>query len=117
MTFKRRLIHAFARFFIILTYYLIKSLPMGFCVRLGGGIGAGLFGIMRKDRDRSLDNLRKAFPGKRGEEVFEIAKNVFVNQGKNMMELMCFPRLSAGRIRRMVRIEGRSLPHLVHKKK
>jgi KDO2-lipid IV(A) lauroyltransferase len=68
-----------------------------------GGAGYHLAGNARSITE---DNIRLSFPEKKDEEIRAIAKEVFVNQGKNAFELFCYSKLTDARLKSLVSIEN-----------
>jgi KDO2-lipid IV(A) lauroyltransferase len=102
-------IRFFIRGFVILNYLLVRLLPIRTAVFTGGIIGAILYYLLKKDRERSIRNLREAFPARSAHEIRSIARESFINQGKNFMELLCFPRLNRKRLKKLVEFNGEEI--------
>ncbi len=59
--------------------FLINLLPFSTALNLAKPIGAFLFHVLKRQRNRALDNLRQAFKNEKTEsEIIEIAKGSFV---------------------------------------
>ena len=58
-------------------------------------------------RKRAISNLGAAFPEKSGEEIRSLAIRAFENQGRNLFELLLYPRMNSGNIIGKVEFAGR----------
>ncbi len=94
-------------------YYFLKAvgfifsiLPIKLGLRLADLAGKLGFVIMEKERRRSLENLRSAFPEKTDAEVEGIAKGVFSNLCKNAVEWVSVYKVNKKNIDRWVKVEG-----------
>ncbi len=105
----QRISRALIRILVTVSFFKVKLLPLKMAVLLGGWLGVIIFCLFRKDRARCVDNLKKSFPEKSGDEILRIAREVFANQGRNIVELLCFPRLNRKRINKYVKIEGEEI--------
>lgn len=83
-------------------------MPFRLAVKLGGLLGRFAFDIVRIRRRVTLDNLAAAF-GERYTEAERrgIGRRSYVNFAKSMVEFASLDRLDAGRLREIVRLEGR----------
>lgn len=83
-------------------------LPFRTAVKLGGLLGIVAFDVLRIRRGVTLDNIASAF-GERytAVEMRRIGRRSYVNFAKSMIEFASLERLEAGRLRGIVRIEGR----------
>ena len=65
------------------------------------------YGVLRRDRTRTLEHLRLAFGGEKSEkELRGMARNVFMNLGRNAAEVLSFPKLDERRLDHLVSEEG-----------
>jgi KDO2-lipid IV(A) lauroyltransferase len=82
--------------------------PFRLAVKLGGLLGRFAFDIVRIRREVTLDNIAAAF-GERytAAERRSIGRRSYVNFAKSMVEFASLDRLDAGRLRSIVRLEGR----------
>ena len=85
---------------------IVFLMPYKFAVKTGGFLGGISYYLVRKSRIITEDNLRKCFPEKSEIEIKRIAKEVFVNQGKNAFELFSYPKLSREDILKITKIEN-----------
>lgn len=74
---------------------LINIIPLRLGLYMAGLAGGVIFSVLSKERKRTLDNLRSAFPEKSGAEIEKIARKVFSNLCKNAVELASFRKLTA----------------------
>lgn len=95
-------------------YYLLKAvsviiilLPFEVGLVVGAVLGKLAYYIVRKERLKALVNLRIAFGNeKRESEIRHIACGVFANLGRNLVELINFPKINKGNIDRLIREKG-----------
>ncbi|MFH1369272.1 MAG: lysophospholipid acyltransferase family protein [Elusimicrobiota bacterium] len=85
----------------------VLFLPYKLAVMTGAILGNIAYHLVSKSRRITEDNIARSFPGKNVNEIKELAKKVFENQGKNLFELFSFPKLNASEIKNIVRIENR----------
>jgi KDO2-lipid IV(A) lauroyltransferase len=95
-------------YYILIMFFFksVRLLPFRAAVRLGGFLGGLCYHLIGKARGVTEDNLRKAFPEKSEDEIRGIAKEVFVNQGKNAFEVFYYPSLSPERLKELVAVEN-----------
>lgn len=75
--------------------------------RAGARLGDLVFDVFKFRRKVALDNLAKAFPERPLVEIEDIARRLYRNLGKNLLEFLRFPKMSDNDIRDKVRFEGR----------
>ncbi len=102
----QRVIRTLIRIFVSVGFFGVKLIPLDTVVFMGSWLGLIVFYLFKGDRVRCIENLKKSFPEKSKAEILKIAREVFSNQGRNIAELLCFPRLNKKRINRYVKIEG-----------
>jgi len=90
----------------LLFFNAVRLLPLSFAVKLGGALGAFAYHLIGKSRTITEENLRKSFPEKSDDEIRKIAREVFVNQGKNAFELFCFPNITPEKLKNLISIEN-----------
>src|SRR5437763_16498203 len=71
---------------------------------LGRAVGDLAYRSLQRQREIALRNLAAAYPGWSEAEVRRVARACFRHLGKNLMEFLALPSLSAGRIRALVRV-------------
>jgi KDO2-lipid IV(A) lauroyltransferase len=82
-------------------------LPMRLGVFLGGKLGVLLFFLLKKQRLLTIENLTSAFGAEKSEkEIYNTAKAVFRNLGKNAAEFINFPKINSKNIDRLVETDG-----------
>jgi KDO2-lipid IV(A) lauroyltransferase len=81
-------------------------MPFKFAVDLGGLLGGFGYHLAGKARSITEENLRLSFPEKSDIEIRNIAKQVFVNQGRNAFEVFYYPKLSKEDINNLVSVEN-----------
>ena len=93
-------------YFLKAASFIIAILPIRVVLYLAGFAGKAAFAIMKKERRRTLENLRSAFPEKTDAEVEGIAKGVFSNLCKNGVEWISVHKLNKENIDLWVKWEG-----------
>ncbi|MBN1621160.1 MAG: lysophospholipid acyltransferase family protein [Endomicrobiales bacterium] len=88
---------------------IVLILPYSFSVKLGGWLGFLTYYLVGHARKTVEDNLSKCFPDKDKSELQKTARDVFVNQGKNLFEVFSFPKLTEEKIRSIVEIENKEI--------
>jgi len=74
---------------------------------IGSILGVLAYYIVRKERLKTLANLRLAFGEEKSEEEIErIAREVFVNLGKNLIELVNFPKINKSNVDALIEDKG-----------
>jgi len=86
--------------------FLVNVIPLRIALAIAGYAGEVVFALLKKERQKALDNLRRAFPEKRDAEIERIAKAVFSNICRNAIELVSFRKLTARTLPLWVKAEG-----------
>jgi KDO2-lipid IV(A) lauroyltransferase len=73
----------------------------------GARLGEAAFDVFKLRRKVALDNLLQAFPERSSIEIEAIARSLYRNLGKNLLEFLRFPNLSGEDIRHKVTFIGR----------
>ncbi|MCL2335285.1 MAG: lysophospholipid acyltransferase family protein [Endomicrobia bacterium] len=103
----RRKIYYYAAF---IAAKAVLLLPYKFSVNtLGTFFGRMAYYFAWSAVRKAKRNLRRSFPEKSRKEISRIAKNIFINQGKNFFELANFPRMDAAFIKSISSIENQHL--------
>jgi KDO2-lipid IV(A) lauroyltransferase len=100
--------HRLELFGVSLLSSLPLLLPYKWSIKAGGRVGAFAFDVVRIRRRVTLENLERAF----GDEMthaerVRTGRRSYVNFTKSMVELASLRRLSAEKLRELVRIHGR----------
>lgn len=98
----------------ILVYIVVRAiafflflLPISLAVFLGGRAGILLFYILPRYRKQAIENLRLAFGQEKTEaQIFDTAKRVFENLGKNAAEFANLPKINKNNIDKFVKVSG-----------
>ncbi|MEK6733468.1 MAG: lysophospholipid acyltransferase family protein [Candidatus Omnitrophota bacterium] len=86
-----------------LVSFFVLVLPTRIGLMLGKIFGSLCFYILKKDRKKALENLDIAFKDSKSRiEKRAIAKKVFENLGKNLVEVISIPKLNKNGIKRYV---------------
>lgn len=97
----------FIYYFVALTVRLFNAIPRGLAIFFGAVIGYTTFFIFKKDRLKAERHLALVY----GEKISNlkrksIAKNSFINFGKNIAEVFRFKKYYRSQIQSLVDIEG-----------
>lgn len=103
--------HHFRHEVIFLSLKLLKLLvlsqPLRFSLHLGKLLGNLAYLVLKKQRQITIDNLKFAFKDEKSDkEIRAIAKGVFQNMGKNLVELLSFSKINRSNIDQLVSAEG-----------
>ena len=94
MVMKRKAIRSVLYYLLIIARFIIRLFPLGLGLFIGGILGRLAYYIVRKERIKTLANLRLAFGKEKSEkEIRRIGREVFANLGKNLVELADFPKI------------------------
>ncbi len=99
---RRILLRGFFLKFVILG----RVFPRSWLLAYGSALGALAGKIARRERERAIAQLKKAFPSKTDEEIAAVVSEMFRNIGKNFTELFWLPRLNKRNLGKYVRFEG-----------
>ncbi len=86
--------------------FLIYLIPLRVGSAIAGFLGRVGFWVLPKYRSLTIENLRAAFPEKSVSEIRAIAIGVFENIAKVGVELINFPKITAGNLDRFVTTEN-----------
>jgi len=87
--------------------FIIILFPLGVGLFIGGMLGRLAYFLVRKERIKTLSNLRLAFAKEKSDaEIKRIAREVFANLGKNLVELINFPKINVNNIDALIKDEG-----------
>jgi len=75
-------------------------------LKLGGAVGLAAYFLVPRYKRIAFKNLAQSFPGKPHKEIRSLTKQVFINQGKNLFELLNFHRLNRENITKIVEFRG-----------
>jgi KDO2-lipid IV(A) lauroyltransferase len=107
---KRSIINQFSDLLVYVLVIIIgfsaRHIPLRMALNMGSAIGNLVYAVVKKRRRITLSNLRMVFKDKGDEELLTIARQNFQNMGKNLIELLCFPKYNVSQIMSMVRLEG-----------
>jgi len=84
-----------------------RVLPERSAESAGARLGELAYDVLKFRRKVVLDNLSRAFSGRTPNEIDDIARRLYQNLGKNMLEFLRFPKMSEKEIRDKVSFEGR----------
>jgi len=73
---------------------LVNLLPIRFASKIAGFLGKLGFAFLKKERDRTLCNLRSGFKEYPEKEIKKIAQNTFSNISRNFTEFACISKIN-----------------------
>ncbi|GAB4341547.1 MAG: lysophospholipid acyltransferase family protein [Flammeovirgaceae bacterium] len=104
--FKKRLKYFFLYYFILTVVGAARLLPRAFMISVFGFFGKLAFFLLKKERLKVHKHLRMAFKNEKTEtELNRIAKQTFVNLGKNAVDV--FRYAVTDDLTKIVKIEGK----------
>lgn len=87
--------------------FILRLFPLRVGLFIGGGLGVLAYYFVRKERLKTLANLRLAFGKEKSEkEIERIGRRVFANLGKNLVELVNFPKINRKNIDSLIEDKG-----------
>lgn len=92
--------------FLHLIAFVLRRLPMGIAVRLGGFAGLAAFSLFRIRRRVCLKNLEIAFPDLSLHQKIRIGKRSYANLGRSFVEFFLLDKITPDHIQRYVKING-----------
>lgn len=94
------LLFKFSSFFIFI-------LPIRFALKVGGILGIICFYLLKKEKRKALDHLEIAFGNSKStREKYLIARRVFENLGKSLVEIVSLSKFNKSNIDRYVEVKG-----------
>ncbi len=102
----KRIIRQFYFYGAWLFAKLVLLLPFRLAVKTGGALGLLGYYAAAKARKTAIENISRAFPEMSPDTIRAVAKEVFVNQGKNAFELFSYPRLSETKLLSLASVEN-----------
>ena len=104
---KRKIKRHVLYYLLRIVAFILYLFPLKLGLYLGSILGVLTYYIIRKERLKTLANLRLAFGKEKSEkEVERIARDVFVNLGKNLIELVNFPKINASNVDALIEDKG-----------
>lgn len=77
---------------------------------IGGGIGVAAYWILRKERKKTLEHLKKAFGREKTQaELNQIGRDCFRNLGRNALDVIRLDRIKNPEFEKTVKIEGEEI--------
>ena len=107
MKLKKRIKFYFEYFFLFSFTFIVRLFPLKINLLFAKGSGGILYYFDKKHRQRAMDNLTRAFPEKKEDELVGILKNVYINLCKNYIEFLYIPLLNKKYYRKKIRVEGK----------
>jgi KDO2-lipid IV(A) lauroyltransferase len=101
-----RMMEQIAYTLIVLLTRGVGSLPSGWGLSIGAGLGHLSYRLLRRRREVTLENLRGAYPEKSEEAIDAIALAVFRNMGKLFYEICWFTCMDDDELLGRVTISG-----------
>ncbi len=106
MRLKKRFIRGIIYYGLRILVIIASKLPMNIGVRVGGFLGRLVYYILHKERRKTINNLKRAFPEKGNTELKKIAKGCFASLGKGLFELINLPKINKNNLDKIVKVEG-----------
>lgn len=104
---RRKLRRSFLYYLLRIAGFIVILFPLRLGLFIGGGLGVLAYYIIRKERIKTLSNLRVAFGAEKSEEEIEqIGRGVFANLGKNLTEFINFPKINKSNIDTLIEDKG-----------
>lgn len=97
-------IYALARGLMLVTLVVPRSLAL----RVFGGLGGVGYVLLRRGRMRAEVNLSLAFPERSRQEIRRLARRVYVELGRNCVDVFRLRRLKWHQLGGFIRVEGLS---------
>lgn len=99
---RRLVLFGLIRFLMLIARAFPRSVMLG----LFGGLGAASFVILRRDRIRTEVNLSLAFPQRSRQDIRALARRVYVDLGRNCVDVFRLGALKWQDLRTFVRVEN-----------
>lgn len=104
---KRKLRRSVLYWLLRVVAFIISLFPLKSGLFIGAGLGRLAYYIVKKERLKTLANLRLAFGKEKDEkEIRRIACEAFSNLGKNLIELINFPKINKDNIDTLIEDKG-----------
>ena len=88
--------------------FIVSSLPLSVSLWIGKVIGIMAYYFNSKHKAQAYANLKIAFAKTKSlNEIKKIIKQLFINYGQNLIELLCLPKMSQEKFSRYVAVEGK----------
>ena len=92
--------------FVVFLRTIALCLPLSAGIVIGGAIGLLAYFLVPRYKRIAFKNLAQSFPEKPHREISSLTKQVFINQGKNLFELLNFHRLNREKIKEIIEFRG-----------
>ncbi|MEK6656035.1 MAG: lysophospholipid acyltransferase family protein [Nitrospirota bacterium] len=106
MHFKKRFIRGVIYYGLRIVVYIASGIPMKTGLRISEFLGKLVYYIFKREKKKTIRNLKAAFPEKNETEIRSIAIGCFENLGKGLFELINLPKLNKDNLNKIVKIEG-----------
>ena len=94
--------------FVLFEAFCVGRMPRGAALKTCGFFGLIAFRVVRKARQQTEQNLSRAFGWSSDHpRLARTAREVFVNAGKNLADLILLPRLNAANVHQLIKVSGR----------
>lgn len=95
---------------VLFFYFIFNLIPRKFAVRIGGFLGKLAFFLFQNYKRQTLNNLSGGFGKfKSMSELERIAQSVFINLGKNVVDVFRLKKYTGQKLARLVQIEGKEI--------
>lgn len=86
--------------------FLASAMPRRLALRLFSTLGGMAFYFLKEDRARTEINLGLAMPGLKRPELRRLARRVWMDLGRNCVDVLRFPRMGWEEMEKLVEVEG-----------
>lgn len=94
----------------VVLLFIARAIPARLIFVLGTFGGFCSYYVLRRERRKTLANLELAYAAEKDEhERARIARSVFINMGRNLVELALYPKLDDRSFQALVRLEGKEI--------
>lgn len=101
-----KLSHFFLEWLIRFFLFIVRLLPFKFAQKLGGWLGGLAYYLVPESPGIARRQLQECFPEESSAWVKRVARQVYVNQGKNVFEFLAVQKIYPDKIKQLVRFNG-----------
>jgi len=104
---KRKLRRNIIYYLLRIAAFILILFPLHIGLYIGFILGRLVYYMVAKERSKTIANLKLAFGKEKSEaEIRRIARQVFENLGKNLIELINFPKINKSNIDKLIENKG-----------
>ncbi len=110
----KKVVQTFVRFFLWIALLCIRGLvtliPNWARPKIGGGLGAGAYWILKREREKTLRHLNNALGAEKPpSELNQIGRDCFRNLGRNALDVVRLDRIKNPEFEKTVKLEGKEI--------